>query len=100
MICICPVCAGKTVLPSNFYPDIPQNTGTPLYVACRSCGGTGVFNDTVNIKVPDTDVHGLSGGGCVIKDSDAVCTCPPTIASGELYIGDIVCPLHGVSVNC
>ena len=43
----CPVCSGKGMVQSSFYPDIPQGlTGTPVWVQCRACAGQGVFHDS------------------------------------------------------
>ena len=52
---LCPVCSGKGMVRSTFYPDIPQYmTGTPEWVTCRACGGIGVFRDVVPV-VADRD---------------------------------------------
>lgn len=36
----CPICYGKTTVPSGFYED--ESTTSALPVKCRSCGGRGI----------------------------------------------------------
>ena len=58
---VCPVCSGKGIVRSGFYPDEQPNN--IMFTKCRSCGGSGY----VTVGVNENQVPKVSNNG-VIKN--------------------------------